>query len=93
MFTNHIYLIYLHKNDLVLNNLQLLIYDKTQPNQIIYMCKGDLALNNQKLLIYSIKPNQTKSYIYMCVYKEDLVLNNQQWLICHKTQPNQIIYI
>ena len=24
---------------------------------------------------------------------EDLVLNNLQWLICHKTQPNQIIYI
>ena len=24
------------------------------------------------------------------MYKEDLTLNNQQWLICHKTQPNQI---
>ena len=23
----------------------------------------------------------------------DLALNNQQWLICHKTQPNQIMYI
>ena len=23
------------------------------------------------------------------MYKEDLALNNQQWLICHKTQPNQ----
>ena len=22
------------------------------------------------------------------MYKEDLALNNQQWLICHKTQPN-----
>ena len=34
--------------------------------------------------------NQTKSnqtyLIYM--YKEDLALNNQQWLICHKTKPN-----
>ena len=29
--------------------------------------------------------------IYM--YKKDLVLNNLQWLICHKTKPNQIIYI
>ena len=27
------------------------------------------------------------------VYKKDLSLNNLQWLICHKTQPNQIIYI
>ena len=25
--------------------------------------------------------------------KDDLALNNLQWLICHKTQPNQIIYI
>ena len=29
----------------------------------------------------------------MYMYKEDLALNNLQWLICHKTQPNQIIYI
>ena len=27
------------------------------------------------------------------MYKEDLALNNLQWLICHKTQPNQILYI
>ena len=27
------------------------------------------------------------------MYKEDLALNNLQWLICHKTQPNQIIYM
>ena len=26
------------------------------------------------------------------IYKEDLVLDNLQWLICHKTQPNQILY-
>ena len=26
------------------------------------------------------------------MYKEDLALNNIQWLICHKTQPNQIIF-
>ena len=25
------------------------------------------------------------------MYKEDLVLNNLQWLIYHKTQPNQIL--
>ena len=29
--------------------------------------------------------------IYM--YKEDLALNYLQWLIFHKTQPNQIIYV
>ena len=23
------------------------------------------------------------------MYKQNLALNNQRWLICHKTQPNQ----
>ena len=36
------------------------------------------------------KPNP-KYLIYM--FKKDLALNNRQQLICHKTQPNQIIYI
>ena len=27
------------------------------------------------------------------MYEEDFALNNQQWLICHKTKPNQILYI
>ena len=27
------------------------------------------------------------------MYKEDLALNNLQWLICHKSQQNQIIYL
>ena len=27
------------------------------------------------------------------VYKEDLALNNLKWLMCHETQPSQIIYI
>ena len=27
------------------------------------------------------------------MYEEDLALNNLQRLICHKTQPNQILYI
>ena len=25
--------------------------------------------------------------------KKDLALNNLQWLICYKTQPNQIIHL
>ena len=29
--------------------------------------------------------------LYM--YQEDLALNKLQWLICHETQPNQIIYM
>ena len=31
--------------------------------------------------------------MYFDMYKEDLALNNLQGLICHKIQPNQIIYI
>ena len=27
------------------------------------------------------------------MYKKDLSLNNLQCMICHKNQPNQIIYI
>ena len=27
------------------------------------------------------------------MYKEDLALNNLEWLICHKIQPNKVIYI
>ena len=27
------------------------------------------------------------------LYKKDLALNNLQWLICHKTQVNQILNI
>ena len=27
------------------------------------------------------------------IYEKDLALNNLQWLICHKSQPNQILYI
>ena len=26
------------------------------------------------------------------MYKEDLALNNVQWLICHKTKPTQNIF-
>ena len=42
------------KENLVLDNLQGLIYHKTKPNQIIYLIyvyKEDLALNNLQGLI------------------------------------------
>ena len=29
----------------------------------------------------------------MFIKKRDLELNNLQWLICHKTKPNQIRYL
>ena len=34
-----------------------------------------------------------KSFMHLIyMYKEDLALNNQQWLICHKTQLNHAKY-
>ena len=42
------------------------------------------------MLFNPTKPNLIY-LIYM--YKEDLALNNLQWLICYLNQPNQIIYI
>ena len=52
----------MYKKDLALNNLQLLIFHKTKPNQIIYliyMYKEDLALNDQQWLIcHKTKSNQ-----------------------------------
>ena len=42
---------------------------------------------------YTINPTQPNPIYSIYMYKEDLVLNNLQWLIYHKTQPNQIIYI
>ena len=44
--------------------------------------------NNPHITIHGIMyltPVYKSHLIYM--YKRDLALNNQQWLICHKTQP------
>ena len=59
MFTNHMYLIYMYKEDLALYNLQWLVCHKTQSNEIIYliyMYEKDLTLNNLQWLIR--QPNQ-----------------------------------
>ena len=56
--------------------------------ETIYLCA-------KKLSWVSLKMLSTKCtnciLIYMC--KEDLALNNLQWLICHKTKPNHIYLI
>ena len=49
MFTHHIYLIYMHKPDLVSNNLQVLICHKTKPNQT----KPNQTKPNQTFLIFT----------------------------------------
>ena len=46
-----------------------------------------------KNVIYKIYKMCLQIIYLIYMNKEDLALNNLQWLICHKTQPNQIIYI
>ncbi len=60
---NHIYLIYIYKEDLALNNLKWLISHKnpTKSNHIylIFLYEEDLALNNlQWLICHKTQPNQ-----------------------------------
>ena len=67
---NHIYLIYMYKENLALNSRQWLICHKTQPNHIylIYMYKEDLALNNlQWLICHKTEPNQIIYIQYICM--------------------------
>ena len=40
-----------------------------------------------------LNPIKLDSIYLIYMHEEDLALNNLQWLICHKTQPNQILYI
>ena len=66
-----------------------------------YLQTIDLQIISITIQLYgkkNVKMLSTNSvftnYIYLIyMYKQNLALNNLQWLICHKTQPNQIIYI
>ena len=57
LFTNHIYLIFMHKEDLALNNLQWLICHKTQPTNQPF----PLHLKKNFFLFYNLKSEVTKS--------------------------------
>ena len=48
-----------------------------------------LALNGG----YAINPTKPNHIYLIYIYKEELALNNLQWLIWHKIQTNQFIYI
>ena len=40
--------------------------------------------------LFKMLPTKCFKIIYLIhMYKEDLALNNLQWLICHKTKPQQ----
>ena len=75
-----------YKEDLSLNNLQLFICHKIKPIHILKNRNFDF--------FYSVKISESKcagiindspNQIYVeYMYKDDLALNNLQWLICHK---------
>ena len=51
-----------------------------------FKCEKKWAQSSLKCL----QQNAFTNHIYLIyVYKEDVVLNNLQWLICHKTKQNQ----
>ena len=67
VFSNPIYLIYMYKEDLALNNLQWLICHKTQTNQIMYIWYICIKRIWHWITYngwYAIKPKPTKSYIF-----------------------------
>ena len=49
---------------------------------------------NHLTVCKQMNPRSFKNFIYklylqfIYMYKENLALNNLQWLICHKTQPH-----
>ena len=62
---------YMHKDDLILNNLQWLsAINPTKPNYTysIFMHKEDLALNDlQGLICHKTKPNKIIYIQYICM--------------------------
>ena len=93
--------VYMYKIDWALNNLKWLIYHKTKPTLLrerrLYQKYDELKPVNcvqtkenlliQKKYKYSFRNLRLNVY----TYKQNLVLNNQQKLICHKTQPTNIL--
>ena len=79
-FTNHMY-IYMCANKWVIENRNTWNY--------LTVCQKQLSLARLSFL-QNVFTN-TMYLIY--INKKDLALNNFQWLICHKPQPNRIIYI
>ena len=80
-------LIYMYRQYSALNNLQWLICHKTKPNRnpkAHSKIKPNLNISG---ISWPSEVDITLNLIYM--YKQYSALNNLQWLICHKTKPNQ----
>ena len=79
MFANHMYLIYLYKEDLALNNLQWLICYKTQPNHT-----WNEAMHNMSSyqLPQYYQPQQVSSMASTALVT---------WYTCYKVAHNKIL--
>ena len=54
------------------------------------MYKDGYCRYNERIRIYFKIRRSTKRFVFFeCMYKQDLVLNNLQRLICHKIQTNK----
>ena len=72
-----------------MNDVKLLLLHSNSWNHLTVR-KQKWAQAQQK----NYQQNVFTYHIYLIyMYKQDLALDNLQWLICHKTKPNQIIYI
>ena len=49
------------------------------------------VVKNDLCLVKKCYQQNVFSYHKYLIYIDDLHLNNLQWLVCHKTQPNQIL--
>ena len=54
------------------------------------MCENKMSSGSFKILSKNVFRNPIFN-IYK--YKKNLVLNNLQWLICHKTKSNQTMFV
>ena len=81
-------ILYIYKDDLTLDNVQWLMRNKnpTKPIQQSYLIERKQALTRLKTLS---KNCAFANHIY--IYKDDLTLNNVQWLMRYKnpTRSNQ----
>ena len=62
-FRNHVYLIYVYKEDLVLNNQQGLIYHKIHLNNYLTMCKQMISGRFENKVIYKLLAKKLHIYI------------------------------
>ena len=74
----------LYGHDLIHKSLYTLLhFSSQQRNKFLYFCSTIVNI------IFSFINISTLHIYLIYMYKQDLLLNNLQWLICHKIQPKK----